>query len=184
MVEGSRIDHAAHSNDAIGHLHGKFLWRKRRRLSADQRELILRPFSALLLPDILAWNDAVAALMEWVDADESGETVLIGSADHECGGLVAGGQVRLLPLLNPRASDSMLTSCSHLIFTYYSTRARPSTDGPRPRSRERSTRRRTWPRRSPPTRETTSRATSTTQSSPLTESWTPTPPRYVLRSLL
>lgn len=78
MVEASRIDHAAHvcilrphsfephsltysrlqSNDLIGHLH-----------------------------DILQYHEVVAYLKSVVDDDQDGETVLIGTADHECGGL-------------------------------------------------------------------------------------------------
>lgn len=55
FVEGSRIDHAGHSNDLVGHMH-----------------------------EILEWNNAVAAMKEFIDAND--DTVMIGAADHECGG--------------------------------------------------------------------------------------------------
>ena len=48
----------AQSNDLIGHLH-----------------------------DILQYNEVVKYLKSVVDDDKDGETVLIGTADHECGGL-------------------------------------------------------------------------------------------------
>ena len=62
LVEASRIDHAGHANDAVGHLH-----------------------------DILAYNSAMLAMREWVDEhQEDSPTVLISTADHECGGLTVG----------------------------------------------------------------------------------------------
>lgn len=68
MIEGARIDHAAHNNDPIGHIH-----------------------------DILAYNEMVQAVVEWVDADAASnpnepETVVLSVADHECGGLTLGLQ--------------------------------------------------------------------------------------------
>ncbi len=68
MIEGARIDHAAHNNDPIGHIH-----------------------------DILAYNEMVEAVVEWVDANAAGnphepETVVFSVADHECGGLTLGLQ--------------------------------------------------------------------------------------------
>ena len=48
----------AQSNDLIGHLH-----------------------------DILQYHELVAYLKSVVDDDKDGETVLLGTADHECGGL-------------------------------------------------------------------------------------------------
>ncbi|KAG8751490.1 hypothetical protein FRC11_009325, partial [Ceratobasidium sp. 423] len=62
MVEASRIDHAGHSNDLIGHLH-----------------------------DIIMYNEVVDYLKKWVDDND--DTVLIGTADHECAGLTLGGIV-------------------------------------------------------------------------------------------
>lgn len=62
LVEASRIDHAGHANDAVGHLH-----------------------------DILAYNAAMLAMREWVDEHaEDSPTILISTADHECGGLTVG----------------------------------------------------------------------------------------------
>ncbi|ODQ56426.1 alkaline phosphatase-like protein [Saitoella complicata NRRL Y-17804] len=61
MIEGARIDHAAHNNDPIGHLH-----------------------------DILAYQEAVMAVRNWVD--EHPESLLISTSDHECGGLALGRQ--------------------------------------------------------------------------------------------
>ncbi|KAI5807192.1 alkaline-phosphatase-like protein [Geopyxis carbonaria] len=65
MVEASRIDHAGHANDATGHLH-----------------------------DILAYNEAMAAMREWIDEHaEDAPTTLISTADHECGGLTIGTEL-------------------------------------------------------------------------------------------
>ncbi|KDN53538.1 alkaline phosphatase-like protein [Tilletiaria anomala UBC 951] len=67
MIEGARIDHAAHNNDPIGHYH-----------------------------DILAYQDMVEAVSKWVDENDKGhhepEIVMIGTSDHECGGLTLGVQ--------------------------------------------------------------------------------------------
>ena len=62
MVEAGRIDHAAHGNDPAGHVH-----------------------------DILAYDDAVAAALEFARRD--GETLVVGVADHETGGLTLGRNV-------------------------------------------------------------------------------------------
>ncbi|CAE6461842.1 unnamed protein product [Rhizoctonia solani] len=62
MIEASRIDHAAHANDPVGHLH-----------------------------EIIMYNEVVDYLREWVDKNQ--DTVMIGTADHECGGLTLGGIV-------------------------------------------------------------------------------------------
>ncbi|KAJ1305659.1 hypothetical protein OPQ81_000655 [Rhizoctonia solani] len=56
MIEASRIDHAAHANDPVGHLH-----------------------------EIIMYNEVVDYLREWIDKNQ--DTVMIGTADHECGGL-------------------------------------------------------------------------------------------------
>jgi len=61
MVEASRIDHAGHANDPVGHLH-----------------------------DILEYNSAMKAMREWIDAHPDSPTTLISTADHECGGLTVG----------------------------------------------------------------------------------------------
>jgi alkaline phosphatase len=57
-----RVDHAAHANDPVGHLH-----------------------------EIIMYNEVVDYLREWIDDND--DTVLIGTADHECGGLTLGGIV-------------------------------------------------------------------------------------------
>ncbi len=59
MVEGSRIDHAAHGNDPAAHL-----------------------------GDILAYDRAVAAVLDWAARD--GNTLVVSTADHETGGLTLG----------------------------------------------------------------------------------------------
>ncbi|KAK4057298.1 vacuolar alkaline phosphatase [Microbotryomycetes sp. JL221] len=66
MIEGSRIDMAAHNNDPIGHL-----------------------------SDMLAYHDTVRFVKEWVDnANEEGTpTLLISVSDHETGGLSLGRQL-------------------------------------------------------------------------------------------
>lgn len=68
MIEGARIDHAAHNNDPIGHIH-----------------------------DILAYQEMVQAVVDWVDNNAANnpnepETVVFSVADHECGGLTLGLQ--------------------------------------------------------------------------------------------
>lgn len=59
MIEGSRIDHAGHANDPAAHAH-----------------------------DILAYDAAVAAALEWAARD--GNTLVVATADHETGGLSLG----------------------------------------------------------------------------------------------
>lgn len=59
MIEGSRIDHAAHGNDPVGHL-----------------------------GDILAYDEAVAAALDWAARD--GATLVVSTADHETGGMTLG----------------------------------------------------------------------------------------------
>ncbi len=59
MVEGSRIDHAGHANDPAAHL-----------------------------GDILAYDAAVAAVLEWAARD--GNTLVVSTADHETGGMTLG----------------------------------------------------------------------------------------------
>ncbi|CAE6424860.1 unnamed protein product, partial [Rhizoctonia solani] len=86
MVEASRIDHAGHSNDLIGHLH-----------------------------EIIMYNEVVDYLKKWVDDND--DTVLIGTADHECAGLTLGGivttgeyQYNPAPLAGASHSSSYLAS--------------------------------------------------------------------------
>ena len=59
MVEGSRIDHAGHANDPAAHL-----------------------------GDILAYDRAAAAVLDWAARD--GRTLVVSTADHETGGLTLG----------------------------------------------------------------------------------------------
>ncbi len=59
MIEAARIDHAAHSNDIAGTLH-----------------------------DVLAYDEALAVALEFVEAD--GNTLLVAVADHETGGMSLG----------------------------------------------------------------------------------------------
>src|SRR5690554_3070426 len=61
MIEASRIDHAGHSNDPVGHLH-----------------------------EILEYNNAMLAIRRWIDKHDNSPTTLISTADHECGGLTVG----------------------------------------------------------------------------------------------
>ncbi|KAK7208492.1 alkaline phosphatase [Myxozyma melibiosi] len=60
FVEASRIDHAGHAHDPVGHLH-----------------------------DILEYNRAMDAIAQWID-DGHSDTALLSGADHECGGLTLG----------------------------------------------------------------------------------------------
>jgi len=66
MIEGSRIDMAAHSNDPVGHLY-----------------------------DILAYQETVRTVKSWVDeANKAGwPTLMISVSDHETGGLALGRQL-------------------------------------------------------------------------------------------
>lgn len=68
MIEGARIDHAAHNNDPIGHFY-----------------------------DIVQYNDMFQAVTEWVDKNEDGKAndphyVVLSTSDHECGGLTLAEQ--------------------------------------------------------------------------------------------
>ena len=60
-VEGSKIDKAAHPNDAASCLH-----------------------------EVLAYDDAVGAMLEFAAAD--GQTLVVSTSDHETGGLALGRQ--------------------------------------------------------------------------------------------
>ncbi|KAF8454376.1 alkaline-phosphatase-like protein [Terfezia claveryi] len=64
MVEASRIDHAGHANDAAGHLH-----------------------------DILEYNNVILAITKWIDKHTDSPTLMISTADHECGGLTVGNNI-------------------------------------------------------------------------------------------
>lgn len=68
MIEASRIDHAGHSNDPVGHLH-----------------------------EILEYNKAMLAIRKWIDKHDDSPTTLISTADHECGGLTVGEDYNYQP---------------------------------------------------------------------------------------
>lgn len=81
MIEGARIDHAAHNNDPVGHVH-----------------------------DILEFNKMYAAVEEWVnenfqqhDDDEEPEVLLLSTADHECGGLTLARKSTIEAVNEPQA---------------------------------------------------------------------------------
>lgn len=57
MIEGSRIDHAGHTNDPIAQVH-----------------------------EVLAYDKAFASVLDFLDKDDV-EGVLVGTSDHETGGL-------------------------------------------------------------------------------------------------
>ena len=57
MIEGSRIDHAGHGNDPAAQVH-----------------------------EVLAYDDAFASVLDFLDKDDV-EGVLVGTSDHETGGL-------------------------------------------------------------------------------------------------
>lgn len=77
MIEGSRIDHAGHANDPAAHLH-----------------------------DVLAYDEAVAVVLDWARRD--GTTLVVATADHETGGMTLGRDGAYLwdpaPLLRVTAS--------------------------------------------------------------------------------
>ena len=62
MIEGSRIDMASHTNDPVAHLH-----------------------------DILAYQETISAVKEFVDAHP--DSILISISDHETGGISVGHQL-------------------------------------------------------------------------------------------
>ena len=59
MIEGSRIDHAGHGNDPVAQVH-----------------------------EVLAYDKAFASVLDFLDKDDV-EGVLVGTSDHETGGLAA-----------------------------------------------------------------------------------------------
>nr|POE63113.1 repressible alkaline phosphatase [Quercus suber] len=65
MIEGSRIDHAGHGNDPAAQVH-----------------------------EILAYDKAVAAVLDFIEHDSNDTpTLMISTSDHETGGLAAGRQL-------------------------------------------------------------------------------------------
>ena len=83
MVEGSRIDHAGHANDPAAHLR-----------------------------DVLAYDAAVAAALDWARRD--GNTLVVSTADHETGGMTLGRDGAYVwdpaPLLAATASFEAMTA--------------------------------------------------------------------------
>lgn len=63
MIEGSRIDHAGHANDPVAQVH-----------------------------EVLAHDEAFAAAIDFLEQDET-EGVLVGTSDHETGGLATALQL-------------------------------------------------------------------------------------------
>ncbi|KAL9597000.1 MAG: hypothetical protein Q9219_005426 [cf. Caloplaca sp. 3 TL-2023] len=63
MIEGSRIDHAGHGNDPVAQVH-----------------------------EVLAYDTAFTSVMEFLDRDDV-EGVLVGTSDHETGGLATARQL-------------------------------------------------------------------------------------------
>jgi alkaline phosphatase len=65
MIEGSRIDHAGHGNDPVAQVH-----------------------------EVLAYDKAFASVLDFLDKDEV-EGVLVGTSDHETGGLATARRKQL-----------------------------------------------------------------------------------------
>ncbi|KAL8810335.1 MAG: hypothetical protein Q9200_002655 [Gallowayella weberi] len=63
MIEGSRIDHAGHGNDPVAQVH-----------------------------EVLAYDKAFASVLKFLDRDDV-EGVLVGTSDHETGGLATARQL-------------------------------------------------------------------------------------------
>jgi len=87
LVEGGRIDHAGHANDSAAHLH-----------------------------DVLAYDRAVAAALEFARAD--GATLLVSTADHETGGLTLSRDVDGRPgyTWKPEVLNGVRSSVDGLVF--------------------------------------------------------------------
>lgn len=72
MIEGSRIDHAGHGNDPVAQVH-----------------------------EVLAYDKAFASVLDFLERDDV-EGVLVGTSDHETGGLAtARRESPLFPIVNP-----------------------------------------------------------------------------------
>lgn len=77
MIEGSRIDHAGHGNDPVAQVH-----------------------------EVLAYDKAFASVLDFLDKD-SIQGVLVGTSDHETGGLATARRKPLFPPLKPPPSQSI-----------------------------------------------------------------------------
>lgn len=64
MIEGSRIDHAGHSNDPVAQVH-----------------------------EVLAYDKTIAAVLDFLDKDKT-EGVMVSTSDHETGGLATAHRER------------------------------------------------------------------------------------------
>ena len=86
MIEGSRIDHAGHGNDPVAQVH-----------------------------EVLAYDKAFTSVLEFLDKD-SVEGVLVGTSDHETGGLATARRMQFLlhPCLTPADPDRTPQRVSHL----------------------------------------------------------------------
>ncbi|KAI9726117.1 MAG: vacuolar alkaline phosphatase [Cirrosporium novae-zelandiae] len=94
MIEGSRIDHAGHGNDPAAQVH-----------------------------EVLAYDKAFASVLKFLE-DEETEGVLVGTSDHETGGLAAARQLHAAypdylwhPAVLANASHSAERS-SHILHAY------------------------------------------------------------------
>ena len=71
MIEGSRIDHAGHGNDPVAQVH-----------------------------EVLAYDKAFASVLDFLERDDV-EGVLVGTSDHETGGLATARRKSSCPLQAP-----------------------------------------------------------------------------------
>lgn len=81
MIEGSRIDHAGHGNDPVAQVH-----------------------------EVLAYDKAFASVLDFLDKDDV-EGVLVGTSDHETGGLATARRKQLY-LLFPTMTNKSRASRS------------------------------------------------------------------------
>ena len=102
MIEGSRIDHAGHANDPAAQVH-----------------------------EVISYDNAFAAVLEFLEQDST-PGVLVGTSDHETGGLAAARQINTdypeylwLPGVLANASHSSQFLSEHL-QQYLSTESHPS----------------------------------------------------------
>jgi len=79
MIEGSRIDHAGHGNDPVAQVH-----------------------------EVLAYDKAFASVLDFLDKDDV-EGVLVGTSDHETGGLATARRKQIY-LLFPTMTNQTRTS--------------------------------------------------------------------------
>lgn len=79
MIEGSRIDHAGHGNDPVAQVH-----------------------------EVLAYDKAFANVLDFLDKDDV-EGVLVGTSDHETGGLATARRKSFHTMLTRQYSDTSRT---------------------------------------------------------------------------